>query len=145
MELKKVKQCPRCKLFSFLDEYPEDKSRSSGFYPVCKDCKNKDARRDYHAKGEKRIRPQTENSIKWHREYHIKKKYGLTAEQHKELYLKQDGRCKICEKLVEYEKLHTDHDHATGIIRGLLCSRCNQGMSYFDDDNFMEKATDYVA
>lgn len=32
------------------------------------------------------------------------------------------GRCAICEQLVEC----LDHDHRTGLVRGLLCRRCNQ-------------------
>jgi len=35
----------------------------------------------------------------------------------------QDGRCAICE--VEGQELVTDHDHSTGLVRGLLCRSCN--------------------
>lgn len=34
----------------------------------------------------------------------------------------QDSRCAMCG---HREKLVRDHDHETGLIRGLLCSRCN--------------------
>lgn len=34
----------------------------------------------------------------------------------------QEGRCAIC---AVTEDLVTDHDHQTGLIRGLLCRRCN--------------------
>jgi integrase len=39
------------------------------------------------------------------------------------LYKLQDGKCAICGE--HTESLLVDHDHATGLIRGLLCWRCN--------------------
>jgi Recombination endonuclease VII len=34
----------------------------------------------------------------------------------------QDGRCAICGAEVP---LHADHDHDTGLLRGMLCQSCN--------------------
>ncbi|MFE5507578.1 endonuclease domain-containing protein [Amycolatopsis japonica] len=36
----------------------------------------------------------------------------------------QDGRCAICGGR---EKLYRDHDHDSGLVRGLLCHSCNTG------------------
>ena len=54
--------------------------------------------------------------------------YGLTIEQYEEKWLQQDGKCEICKK--EYPvygqyRMHIDHDHKTGKVRGLLCASCN--------------------
>ncbi len=46
----------------------------------------------------------------------------------------QDGYCKICGKSAEGKNAHTDHDHETGRLRGLLCQKCNQGLGCFGDD-----------
>ena len=43
-----------------------------------------------------------------------------------------NGCCEICGKK-EGRSLHFDHDHTTGATRGVLCSRCNQGLGYFKD------------
>lgn len=41
----------------------------------------------------------------------------------------QDGKCAICE---EVKDLVVDHDHETGLVRGLLCSRCNTTEGFKD-------------
>lgn len=41
--------------------------------------------------------------------------------------------CWICGAERKTRRLHIDHDHKTGKIRGLLCHRCNRGLEYFRD------------
>lgn len=62
--------------------------------------------------------------------------YGITIEEHNELYHKQEGRCAICGKHQSEcnKRLAIDHDHNTGEVRGLLCSHCNQGLGHFKDN-----------
>ena len=57
--------------------------------------------------------------------------YGVTKEQYAMLLKQQKNRCAVCKnkevrtrngKVIE---LSVDHNHETGAIRGLLCSRCN--------------------
>ena len=45
------------------------------------------------------------------------------AEKRAALHLKQDGHCAVCGAT---GKLVADHDHKTGLLRGLLCRACNQ-------------------
>lgn len=48
----------------------------------------------------------------------------MTALDFETLLLMQDGKCAIC--LTDNPKRwHLDHDHDTGIIRGILCMGCN--------------------
>lgn len=53
--------------------------------------------------------------------------YKLTIEQWEQVYRYQGGRCFICgrEEPRSKTRLSTDHDHDTGLFRGLLCSQCN--------------------
>lgn len=86
---------------------------------------------------------------KWNKdkgkEYALKHKYGITLEQHKQMYAEQDGCCAICGILVQYSKIHTDHDHQTNKIRGLLCHGCNIALGMVKEDIVvLEKMKQYL-
>lgn len=53
--------------------------------------------------------------------------YKLTVEQYDAILKEQNGVCYMCgcAEPVKGRRLSVDHDHDTGQIRGLLCSRCN--------------------
>ena len=73
------------------------------------------------------------------RNYFMRIKYNLTIEKYDQLFKSQNGVCKICKKPETAIKngtlarLSVDHDHVTGAIRGLLCSKCNHGLGNFED------------
>lgn len=82
-----------------------------------------------------------------HHRQHIKSKYGLTPDQLDRLRAAQNNKCAVCGdefKLVNcsgcarpvYDKTTccVDHDHKTGMIRGLLCYRCNIGFGQLKED-----------
>lgn len=66
----------------------------------------------------------------------FKHTYGITLEQYYELLQKQNNCCAICnvDKPSERTKYFAvDHCHATGKVRGLLCTKCNRGLGFFND------------
>lgn len=48
---------------------------------------------------------------------------GIRKEQFDEMVAKQNNKCAIC--LIELTYKSLDHDHKTGIVRGVLCRLCN--------------------
>ena len=54
----------------------------------------------------------------------LKRNYDLTVEQWDALVASQNGRCKICME-TPTGKLVVDHDHRSGLRRGLICRPCN--------------------
>lgn len=48
-----------------------------------------------------------------------------------ELKRQQDNKCQVCG--IEPDKLVVDHDHSSGIVRGLLCGACNSGLGFLKD------------
>lgn len=80
------------------------------------------------------------------RNSYLKRKYGITEEQYEELLLAQAGKCAICLCKPRTRRLAVDHNHKTGEIRGLLCSRCNHGLLGHAHDSIpvLERALEYL-
>jgi hypothetical protein len=66
----------------------------------------------------------------------IKSMYGLSLEDYNNIYIKQGGKCAICERhQSKLDKVFLiDHDHKAQKVRGLLCRRCNTGLGMIGDD-----------
>lgn len=78
-------------------------------------------------------------------------KYGITYDKYKEILIEQDGKCAICgsgiggNRNMTEKRLFIDHNHITGKVRGLLCSKCNVGIGNLrDSPELLEKAAQYL-
>jgi hypothetical protein len=83
--------------------------------------------------------------------------YGLTPADYRLLYVAQKGRCWICQtakgihpddpKARGGRRLGVDHDHRTGVVRGLLCSggdkTCNRTIGWHSPAA-LRRAADYL-
>lgn len=81
----------------------------------------------------------------------LKRLYGLSREQYQMMHDAQDGKCAICKEpettIIRGRQLTlaVDHCHATGAIRGLLCSACNPAIGAFRDRiDLLEAAIAYL-
>ena len=72
----------------------------------------------------------------------VLKKYGLCEADYQAMVVWQCGACLICKKV---KPLVVDHDHATGKVRGLLCSHCNSALGFLmDDPTLVDEAAQYL-
>jgi hypothetical protein len=80
--------------------------------------------------------------------YHLLRKYGLTQDDYDRMLKQQNGCCSICQRPAtssRHGRLHVDHCHASGQVRGLLCHHCNYGIGVFKDNpKWMRRAAAYV-
>lgn len=73
-------------------------------------------------------------------------KFGITAEDYYNLLAKQGGKCALCgEPPRDDKRLSVDHDHATGKIRGLLCTSCNVGLGRYEEFSRNPRVQEYLA
>lgn len=56
----------------------------------------------------------------------------------------QGGVCAICGNPPKSRRLHVDHDHRTGTVRGLLCFRCNRALPNYVTADWLRRATRYL-
>lgn len=57
----------------------------------------------------------------------------------------QGGACAICRLEFGDKSPRIDHCHETGVVRGLLCMKCNSGLGMFGDrPERIQAALDYL-
>jgi len=75
----------------------------------------------------------------------MKRTYGITLLDFEELKKQQKQMCAVCGKPFLKTTPHIDHDHKTGVVRGLLCSHCNIGIgNLMDNPRILENAITYL-
>lgn len=135
------KRCGKCKQVKPVTEFHIDRASNDGRRKHCKPCASQ------HSKNHSKERPHIYKAIRRRALY---ARYGITAGQYDQMLLKQGGGCAICGATAEQHErqarpLHIDHDHATGIVRGLLCTSCNTGLGKFrDNPKLVQAAADYL-
>jgi predicted nucleic acid-binding protein len=84
----------------------------------------------------------------YYREHHLQRKYGITQQDYNDMLQAQNNWCAICnieEQHCENSRLAVDHDHDTGLVRALLCKKCNQAIGLLQDNSsFAYKAFEYL-
>ena len=82
-------------------------------------------------------------------ERHRYQRLGVCNARYSEILVQQNGACAICHSKLNstrYTKLAVDHDHISGIVRGLLCTNCNTAIGLMKDSpERLRSAADYLS
>jgi hypothetical protein len=69
---------------------------------------------------------------------------GVTPVMFREMLMQQDWHCLICTIEVDLSSA-LDHNHATGVVRGILCDRCNWLLGHAaEQPEMLRAAADYI-
>lgn len=109
-----MKKCNKCGKTKPLSEYHKLKISPDGYRYKCNSCRT----------DESRVR-----------------KYGLDEDGLERV--NNTHNCEICDVHVEGKFKHVDHDHKTGLVRGVLCIDCNRGVELIDR-GLVDKAIAYI-
>jgi hypothetical protein len=145
----KTKHCNWCNSDLEISAFGKDKSQKDGFTFYCRSCIN--AYNREHSKNNENVRQKSKNQYhsnkRRHRDWELKRTFGITIEDYEHMLVGQNGLCAICigEEQRKHKTLSVDHDHCTDAIRGLLCSNCNLGLGNFQDSiELLESAIRYL-
>lgn len=74
--------------------------------------------------------------------------YGITLQEKLDLIEAQGGLCPVCKKelaLLDPKRVHVDHCHVTGLVRGVLCGHCNPMLgNAFDNVEILKAGIAYL-
>ena len=133
-----TKTCIHCRETKSLDKFVKDKRLMYGKSNICLACHNSDARAWANTDYGKRYHQRATAEWKANnpdRQHHntLVRKYGISLDDYKTMWEKQEGKCPICgSNLVAGKLTHVDHCHSTGKVRGLLCSPCNRALGAYE-------------
>ncbi len=127
-----MKTCTRC---GNPGIFYKDRTKKDGLHSICVAC-HKQYKHDLYA----RDSPARDRALARSKQYRflnpekvktgivnatLRKKYGITLEQYNNMLQQQDNACAVCKETPVKQRLHVDHNHTTGKVRGLLCQACN--------------------
>jgi hypothetical protein len=80
--------------------------------------------------------------------YEMIRQKMIIDERAKSIINSNKGLCDICRSDIPgfgRKNLSVDHDHSTGLVRGMLCQKCNIGLGNFNDSpELLKRAIKYL-
>jgi hypothetical protein len=170
-----MKFCRNCLIEQPYNNFHKNKQTKDGYAAYCKPCKS-EKDKIWVMSDPKRIQERKRRSKEWQtanperyresikrwvennpeqkwildKKSHLWTHYRITIDQYQEMFLKQEGKCLICEKS---KKLVVDHDHSccSGKLtcgkctRGLVCQGCNTLLGLIENNKgIIKKINKYL-
>jgi hypothetical protein len=154
MEQTNSKTCFFCKECKPLNSFYRSSKTKDGCNRECIACWKQRSRRWYERNRERAIADSKEWATKNHakrrsimakwrknnptkiRDMSLRYKYNMTSEQWETLFAAQGRQCALCASTEPGGRgfWHTDHDHSTEEVRGILCNRCNTTLGVYETE-----------
>ena len=136
-----ARACSSCNETKSAEAFTRRRTHRPGkLVSECTPCKV-NRNRSYRIKNRERV-------LEIERKSKFKQQYGISLEDYVRMLETQNGGCAICAATKPSNRttyFAVDHCHATGVVRGLLCTKCNRGLGLFNDDtDRMERAVKYL-
>jgi hypothetical protein len=143
--------CPNCDRTLHVSHFYKSTQTKDRLERHCKDCqrayvvdwqrRNKEKFNSYQREWRSQNKEKHAASAKYSK---IRNKYGLSREEYDSLM--EQSHCGICDADLTERKPALDHCHATGKIRGVLCSQCNTGLGMFHNNpEALRRAAEYLS
>ena len=147
-----MKICSKCKQ---PGQFYKDMTKKDGLHSICAIC-HTETRKKYLNLNPDVRKKRNEKSKEWRvknpekskitvKNATLKAKYGITLEKYYEMLEEQNGGCKVCNSAPLRQRLHVDHCHTTGKVRGLLCQACNVSIGKMKESPMLlRKLANYI-
>lgn len=143
-----VKTCSKCGVLKDRSRFCK---KLKGINSCCRDCRSEYDKTRYRKDPKKFIA----DACAWRKRNPDRvtrnllwREYRMTVEEYAAMLSAQGGVCASCEGAAKgrwKSRLHVDHDHSTGKVRGLLCQNCNIALGQLKDSvSTIEKLLEYM-
>lgn len=144
-----TKQCPSCGETKAATMFGHNYRTKFGVACWCKECARVRAAARYRARRAAgievqhcKLRPVNSHNAR------LLKERNITHADYEAVLAAQGGVCGICGAATPdsgHRWFSVDHDHATGVVRGLLCGKCNRGIGLLGDSaEALDRAASYL-